>query len=213
MFAPEGDRTLTGARTLVKRPNGSSANARGALAFPLLMAAIVFITSWVIGAGRSRTPQHPADYANPEVAATAPADQDALKLVIHVPAKHWVDTGIDMCGCAHLHITARGSWEPPVGGRSGASGDIYADRDASPLPLTLVGPYGALVAKVGRDPYVMVGNSRHLDGDQFNDSGTLKLGMNARGHRAGSGQLTVFITGQGSEDHSPSLCETPRPSS
>ncbi|HET6386110.1 MAG TPA: hypothetical protein VFJ58_22185 [Armatimonadota bacterium] len=219
--------TLSGAPTLIKGPGRPASigpdrpgDPKGIRLIPLLFAiSILAVVPWLLmdrnhpAAVEAPVTTVPIMSANP---TGSDIDSDQIHLVINVPANHWIDTGVDMCGCAHLDIVATGDWMTPrgetvsarglIGGRSVSSA---ATRDS----LTQSARYGALVGRVGGDPYVELGASRHVDGDEFDDGGTLKIGMNALRPNAsspGQSSLTVRIDGEGTTDHAPVVCPVPR---
>jgi len=191
------------AREPARRPS----DRRGPLLWPMVWLGLSLITIcffWAAALGPDRVA---GGMAEPEVApgpairpAPPPAaqDTDRTRIVVQVPAGHWVDTGIDMCGCVHFTVDARGNWKTPLGIATDAAGVWGYSRER----LARRQAYGSLIAKVGTDPYTGIGASKVLDGEDFNSDGTLKLGMNAHGHApAGSaaGALVVTITGHFSQ--------------
>lgn len=219
---------IKGMETPYRYPARILNDQRTAMFAPLLwIGAILIAVPWVMATNEAATVSYPGASSGPVMAAApapppASSDPDQISMVVHVPAGHWVDTGIDMCGCTQLRIEASGTWRPPIGDPVDADGANAAtaagttdqiDRSRSGRDRLIgAAPYGALVAKVGSDPTVAVGSGRELDGDQFDDSGTLRIGMNA-GRSSGlhntAGELTVFITGSGSSLHSPAYCDVP----
>jgi hypothetical protein len=235
----EGLDQLSGSPTLIKgiaRPITPGTNSRpeprcGALLPLLWMGAILIAIPWMLairesaaapyavtaGEVSSLSPlssQAPAVSPSPSSEDAAVSDDDQISLVIHLPVNHWVDTGIDMCGCAHVKVTATGHWLTPEGQSASADGVALDSTDSLTRNDSLARKirYGALVGKVGTDPYVLVGSSHAVNGDDFNDGGTLELGMNAGRHRSlsdGDGEVTVTVTGTGIVDHQPSFAPAP----
>ncbi|MDQ2730781.1 MAG: hypothetical protein M3Y56_03905 [Armatimonadota bacterium] len=147
--------------------------------------------------------------ASPLIASRGNANSDHIDLSIRIPGNRWVDTGINICGCTNIHISTSGAWKTPfhiLAGAAGGNSSVQAQRYA----LTTGAPYGSLVARVGISPFLYIGSSRQVNGSQFNDTGTLKLGMNARSGNSSSGSITVHITGTGDRDHEVRFCAFPR---
>ncbi|MCA1595093.1 MAG: hypothetical protein LC772_01505 [Chloroflexi bacterium] len=122
--SPSGSPTLIkGLETPYRLPARPGRDQRTAMFAPLIwIGAILIAVPWVIATNEAATVSYPGESAPTAVSAVpapdpapGPNDPDQLSMVIHVPAGHWVDTGIDMCSCTRLKIQAVGSWQPPTG--------------------------------------------------------------------------------------------------
>ena len=188
---------------------------------PLLwVSAMMIAIPWIVASNQAASVSYPSVDSGPSsIPVAAPVDApDRVSMVVHVPADHWIDTGIEMCGCTQLRVRAEGAWDTPTGDIKDANGTaISADQAGTAAhalqhQLTKQAAYGELIGKVGADPYFAIGSGASVDGDTFNSSGTLKIGMNARRMpplRSDSSELTVFISGSGSAIHTPEYSAAP----
>jgi len=162
---------------------------------PLLCMGFLAVAGpWLIAGEQSPT----TPLAAP--ATDAASETGTVALTVHVPANGWLDTGVEMCGCTRLSLTASGQWRTPRGENVGPEGRPVNHSAKSSIP------YGALVARVGTGKPVLAGKNKLLLGEDFDDLGTLQLGMNAgrRAHGA-SGELVIAIRGTGLSEHAPRI--------